>query len=164
MAAAPRFAGKVLFATGGASGLAAATARRFSTEGGRVAVVDLDGDRAEAVASELEGSLGLACDVSDEESVDEAVRAVQDRLGRLDCVLNAAGFAQFTPIEELSLGDWNKNVFAVGVPMVSNEGKVFAFSCFGPVHDMTRARLVSDIGPRLVELRDRVKNALGGRF
>jgi len=73
-----------------------------------VAVVDLDGDRAEAVASELEGSVGLACDVSDEDSVEEAVRAVQDRLGRLDCVLNAAGFAQFTPIEELSLADWNR--------------------------------------------------------
>ena len=61
-----------------------------------------------------------------------------------------------------SLGDWNKNVFAVGVPMISKDGKkVMAFSCFGPIHEMTRARLITDIGPRLVELRDRVKNALG---
>jgi DNA-binding IclR family transcriptional regulator len=61
-----------------------------------------------------------------------------------------------------SLGDWNKNVFAVGVPMLSRDGKkVMAFSCFGPVHEMTRARIITDLGPRLVELRDRVKNALG---
>ena len=38
-----RFEGRVLFATGGGSGIAAATARRFTAEGGRVAVVDLDG-------------------------------------------------------------------------------------------------------------------------
>ena len=61
-----------------------------------------------------------------------------------------------------SFGDWNKNVFAVGVPMLSKDGKkVMAFSCFGPVHEMTRTRLITDIGPRLVELRDRVGNALG---
>lgn len=60
-----------------------------------------------------------------------------------------------------SLGDWNKNVFAVGVPMISKDrSKVMAFSCFGPVHEMTRARIITDLGPRLVELRDRVKHAL----
>ena len=106
--AAERFAGKVLFATGGGSGIGAATVRRFAAEGGRVAVVDLDGARAEAVASELDGSIGLACDVSDETSVTEAVRAAQERLGRIDCVLNSAGFAQFAPLEEYSLADWNR--------------------------------------------------------
>jgi len=61
-----------------------------------------------------------------------------------------------------SLGDWNKAVFAVGVPMLSKDRKkLMAFSCFGPVHEMTRARIITDLGPRLVELRDRVQNALG---
>lgn len=103
-----RFAGKVLLATGGGSGLGAATARRFAAEGGRVAVVDLDGERAEAVASKLAGSIGLACDVADEDSVRETVRAAHEQLGRIDCVLNSAGYAQFVPIEELSLADWNR--------------------------------------------------------
>jgi NAD(P)-dependent dehydrogenase (short-subunit alcohol dehydrogenase family) len=103
-----RFAGKVLFATGGGSGIAAATARRFAAEGGRVAVADLDAERAADVAAELEGSIGLACDVSDENSVQEAVSAAQERLGRIDAVLNAAGFVHFAPIEELSLADWNR--------------------------------------------------------
>src|SRR4029453_7093694 len=35
-------------------------------------------------------------------------RAAERELGRIDCVFNAAGFAQFVPIEELSLADWNR--------------------------------------------------------
>ncbi len=103
-----RFVGKVLLATGAASGLGEATARRFAADGGRVAVLDLDADGAGAVAAELEGSVGLGCDVSDEGSVREAVRAAHERLGRLDGVVNAAGYARFGPAEELSLSDWNR--------------------------------------------------------
>jgi DNA-binding IclR family transcriptional regulator len=63
----------------------------------------------------------------------------------------------------LSLGDWDRNVHAVGVPMPSSDGsKVLALSCFGPPNEMTRVRLVNEIGPRLVELRDRVRHSLGG--
>jgi NAD(P)-dependent dehydrogenase (short-subunit alcohol dehydrogenase family) len=103
-----RFSGKVLLATGGGSGIAAATARRFAAEGGRVAVADLDAGRAAAVASELEGSIATVCDVADERSVQAAVQEAQERLGRIDCVLNAAGFVHFAPIEELSLESWNR--------------------------------------------------------
>jgi NAD(P)-dependent dehydrogenase (short-subunit alcohol dehydrogenase family) len=103
-----RFTGKVLLATGAGSGLAEAVACRFASEGGRVAVVDLDADRAEGVAAELDGSVGLGCDVSDEDAVSGAVSEAHERLGRIDCVVNAAGFAAFTPIEQLSLADWNR--------------------------------------------------------
>jgi DNA-binding IclR family transcriptional regulator len=41
-------------------------------------------------------------------------------------------------------------------------GKILAFSCFGPPNEMTRARLVGEIGPRLVALRDRVARSVGG--
>jgi NAD(P)-dependent dehydrogenase (short-subunit alcohol dehydrogenase family) len=103
-----RFAGKVLFATGGASGIGAATARRFAAEGGRVAVADLDGDRAAEVASALEGSIAIACDVADERSVAAAVGSAHEQLGRIDGVLNSAGIVKFTPLEELSLAEWNR--------------------------------------------------------
>jgi NAD(P)-dependent dehydrogenase (short-subunit alcohol dehydrogenase family) len=105
---ASRFAGKVLFATGAGSGLGAATVRQFAAEGGRVAAVDLDGDRAAAVASELDGAVGLPCDVADEGSVRDAVDEARSQLGRIDCVLNCAGYADFTPLEELSLEAWNR--------------------------------------------------------
>jgi NAD(P)-dependent dehydrogenase (short-subunit alcohol dehydrogenase family) len=103
-----RFEGKVLFATGGASGLAAAVARQFTAEGGRVAVADLDGDRAAAVAAELDGAIGLALDVSDEGAVERGVRDAHDRLGSIDCVFNAAGHAEFGPIEEWSFERWQR--------------------------------------------------------
>ena len=103
-----RFADKVLFATGAGSGLGEATARRFAAEGGRVAAVDLDGGRAAAVASELAAAVALACDVADEGSVRAAVDEARSRLGRIDCVLNCAGFVEFTPLEELSLQAWNR--------------------------------------------------------
>jgi NAD(P)-dependent dehydrogenase (short-subunit alcohol dehydrogenase family) len=95
-------------ATGAGSGLAAATVRQFASEGGRVAVLDLDSASAETVASALDGSIGLACDVADEDAVKGAVRKAHERLGRIDCVVNAAGFAAFAPIEQLSLADWNR--------------------------------------------------------
>ena len=73
-----------------------------------MAVLDLDGERAQAVAAELDGSLGLAVDVADEESVRSAVATTIAELGRIDCVFNAAGHADFGPIEEWSLERWNR--------------------------------------------------------
>jgi len=73
-----------------------------------VAVLDLDGERAQAVAAELDGSIGLAVDVADEESVRLAVATTIAELGRIDCVFNAAGHADFGPIEEWSLERWNR--------------------------------------------------------
>jgi len=64
-----------------------------------------------------------------------------------------------------SLGEWNKEVWAVGTPMVSNDGAhVLAFNVSGPVFAMDRQRLITDIGPRLMALRDRVFAATGGNF
>jgi len=64
-----------------------------------------------------------------------------------------------------SLGDWNKDVYAVSVPMVSNDPlKVLAFSCSLPARMVTRDQLVHEIGPRLKQMRDRVHRALGGVF
>jgi 3-oxoacyl-[acyl-carrier protein] reductase len=105
-----RFDGKVLFVTGAGSGIGAETARRFATEGGRVAAADLDGGAADAVAAELDGSIAFACDVADETSVHEAVAAAHAQLGGIDCVFNSAGIVKFTPIEDLSLDEWNRHL------------------------------------------------------
>lgn len=102
-----RFDGKVLLVTGGASGIGAATARRFAAEGGQVAVLDLSAEAAEAVATEV-GGLGLACNVADEAAVEAAVARVVEHFGRLDCVLNGAGHADFAPLEEWDWARWDK--------------------------------------------------------
>jgi len=109
-----RFTGRVLFATGAGSGLAAATASRYAAEGGRVAIADLDLGRAEALAAQLPGSIALGCDVSEEASVAKAVAETHRQLGRIDGVLNAAGHAIFGSIEETSVAAWNR-IFAVHV-------------------------------------------------
>jgi NAD(P)-dependent dehydrogenase (short-subunit alcohol dehydrogenase family) len=103
-----RFDGQVLLTTGGASGLAAATADRFSGEGGCVAVLDRDLAGAEAVAARCPGSIALAVDVADEASVVAAVAAASDQLGRIDCAFNAAGIADFGPVETWSLERWQR--------------------------------------------------------
>ena len=98
----------MLLVTGAGSGIGAATARRFAEEGGRVAVADLDREAAERVVGELGSGVAVACDVSDEASVDAAVAAAREGLGRIDCVFNCAGFVRFTPLQELSLAEWNR--------------------------------------------------------
>ncbi|WP_182667811.1 IclR family transcriptional regulator [Marilutibacter penaei] len=64
-----------------------------------------------------------------------------------------------------SMGDWNPDVFAIGVPMASADGsRVLAFNCSGRVSVMTREKIIDDFGPRLVALRDKVLEITEGRF
>jgi NAD(P)-dependent dehydrogenase (short-subunit alcohol dehydrogenase family) len=118
-----RFENKVLLATGGASGLAAATARRFTDEGGQVAVLDRDATRAEEVADKLDGAIALGCDVADEAAVVAAVAKVQQHYGAIDAVFNAAGHAEFGPLSEWSFERWTKmlTVHAGGTFLVCRE-------------------------------------------
>ena len=118
-----RFEGKVLFATGGASGLARAVAQRFTAEGGRVAVADLDMSGAKATAAELDGAVALELDVSDEAAVKIAVNAAREQLGSIDCLFNAAGHAEFAPIGDWSFARWQRmmTVHAGGTFLVCRE-------------------------------------------
>jgi NAD(P)-dependent dehydrogenase (short-subunit alcohol dehydrogenase family) len=105
-----RFEGKVLLATGAASGIAAAVARRFAAEGGSVVVVDRDLAGAERVAAELPAALAVGCDVSDEGAVEAAVAATEERFGALHAVVAAAGVVETDPIEDWTLERWNRFV------------------------------------------------------
>ena len=118
-----RFENKILLATGGGSGLAAATATRFTEEGGRVAVVDRDAERAEAVADKLDGAIAFGCDVADEDSVTAVVRKVEQHFGGIDGVFNAAGHAEFGPLSEWSLERWTRmlTVHAGGTFLICRE-------------------------------------------
>lgn len=64
-----------------------------------------------------------------------------------------------------SLGDWNPAIFAVGVPIVSTDGaRILAFNCSGRVSVVTREQIMSDFGPRLVAMRNKVIDLMQGRF
>jgi NAD(P)-dependent dehydrogenase (short-subunit alcohol dehydrogenase family) len=77
---------------GGASGLGAATARLLAERGARVAIVDLDGDRANALAEELGGdALAYKADVTSEADVEAAVAATVEAFGGLRFAASCAG-------------------------------------------------------------------------
>ena len=87
-----RLARHVVLITGGAGAIGAATARAFAAEGAELAVLDIDGDAAAAVAASL-GGIGLTCDVTDPDSVRAAFDAVCATYGGLDIAVSNAGAA-----------------------------------------------------------------------
>lgn len=90
-----RLAGRVILVTGASSGIGAAAARRFAAEGALVAAAARRTDKIAALAAELRAAGGEAvavpCDVTDERSVEAAVREVVRTFGRLDGAFNNAG-------------------------------------------------------------------------
>jgi NAD(P)-dependent dehydrogenase (short-subunit alcohol dehydrogenase family) len=90
-------AGKVFAITGGAGILCGEMARQISDHGAKIAVIDLFGNRAQALADELNArsgeatAAGFACDVTKKNSVEAACTAVMERFGRVDALINGAG-------------------------------------------------------------------------
>ena len=87
-----RLEGKVAVVTGAASGIGAASARRFAAEGAKVVVGDLDADAGRAVAEDVGGSY-FELDVTDAEQVDAMYRHALDTHGGLHVCFNNAGIS-----------------------------------------------------------------------
>jgi 3-hydroxyacyl-CoA dehydrogenase/3-hydroxy-2-methylbutyryl-CoA dehydrogenase len=75
---------------GGASGLGAATARLLAENGARVAIADLDGDKAQSLAGEL-GGVGFKADVTNEAEVQAAVDGAVEAFGSIRFTVSCAG-------------------------------------------------------------------------
>ncbi|MFZ4810071.1 MAG: SDR family NAD(P)-dependent oxidoreductase [Ilumatobacteraceae bacterium] len=90
-------AGRRVLVTGAASGMGRATAHLFADEGAKVAVLDLDGERVQAVVDEIRSAhghdvaIGVVCDVADRNSLARAVDETVAGLGGLDVLINNAG-------------------------------------------------------------------------
>jgi rhamnulose-1-phosphate aldolase/alcohol dehydrogenase len=118
--------GKVALVTGAASGIGKAIAERLAAEGAVVVIADINASR-EALAIELGGpdrATAVACDVSDEASVDEALRAACLAYGGVDIVVNNAGLSQSAPLVETTAESWDRQhrVMARGSFLVSRAG------------------------------------------
>ncbi len=87
-----KLSGHGAIVTGGGSGLGAETARHLAKAGAKVCVLDLDGDKAAAVAAEI-GGLGIACDVADAEAAEAAVTRAREAHGPARVLINCAGIA-----------------------------------------------------------------------
>lgn len=120
-----RFEGKVVWITGGGSGIGKALALAFAKEGAAVAVSGRREDRLQEVVDEIaaQGGSGVAvrCDVTDEASVAEAVQKVVRALGGLDVAVANAGFSVAGRVEKLSAADWRRqlDVNVIGVAMTA---------------------------------------------
>ena len=106
-----KLTGKTAIITGGASGIGSAIAKAFVSQGARVALLDLNLEAAQAGAKELgSNSLAFACNVSDSQSVAEAIAKAHQELGRVDIVVNSAGIVALAPAESLSDKDWSRTL------------------------------------------------------
>lgn len=104
-------AGKTAIVTGAASGMGKAIATLFAQEGASVVLADLNKEAAEQVARELPAGKAhpVQTDVADDQSVAAMVNETVSVFGGIDVLVNCAGVPQaFTPIEELSLEQWDK--------------------------------------------------------
>ncbi len=95
--------------TGGASGIGAATCRRMTDEGARVAVIDRDGAGAEKVAAEIDG-MAYEVDVTDFAALDAAIGDADTKLGGLNAIFNNAGVGNAMPLHEYPLDEWDRIV------------------------------------------------------
>src|SRR6266481_4815467 len=90
-----RLKDKVALVTGGASGFGAEIVRSFAQEGAKVVILDLNGEGAAKVAKDAGASvLAIAGDVTTRVDVDKAIGKTTDSFGRLDVVVNNAGWTQ----------------------------------------------------------------------
>jgi meso-butanediol dehydrogenase/(S,S)-butanediol dehydrogenase/diacetyl reductase len=105
-----RLADKTAIVTGGGSGIGHAIATRFAAEGATVVVADVVAERAEAVAAELEGSLAVHADITSTDDVERLVREVTEAQGRIDVLVNNAGFGGADGVLEIDEEAWDFEV------------------------------------------------------
>jgi NAD(P)-dependent dehydrogenase (short-subunit alcohol dehydrogenase family) len=118
--------GKVILVTGASSGIGRELARILSRRGGRLALLARNAKALEDLAAELAGTgveasappppggvpeaLPVPADVTDRAAVEEAVRTVLSRFGRIDVLVNCAGLGYFGPIETMPMEDLDRVV------------------------------------------------------
>ena len=114
------FENKVVLITGAAGGIGIAAARKFAAEGAKLALVDLSREALEKAASDLEGALLVAADVSKEEDVKAYVDQTVEAFGRIDVFVNNAGInGDFKPITEQTRENYAKvlDINVIGVAL-----------------------------------------------
>ncbi len=97
---------KVAIVTGSARGIGRATAELLSSQGAKVVINDLDGDAARQAASEIGGETAVfAGDLTKGDAPDQLVQTAIDSWGKLDIIVNNAGYTLDAPVHKMS-DDW----------------------------------------------------------
>ncbi len=113
-----RLEGQTAWISGGASGIAEATARLFAAEGARVAIVDVRAEAGRLTESAIRKKGGEAffieCDVSKEEQIQSSIEQTASRFGGLHILVNGVGIVHVKRLHEYSLAEWDQ-LMAVNV-------------------------------------------------
>ena len=110
-----RLEGKTALITGAARGIGLSFAETYVAEGARVAIADIDIDRARTAAEQIgEAAIAVELDVTRQESIDAAVAETAERLGRIDILINNAAIFSAAPIVEIDRRDYER-VFSINV-------------------------------------------------
>jgi NAD(P)-dependent dehydrogenase (short-subunit alcohol dehydrogenase family) len=104
-----RFADKVALVIGGNSGIGRAAAVAFGAEGAKVVITGRDPKTLAEVAAQVgAGTLAIRSDVADMASLDEVMRQVREKHGRIDALFVNAGIGTFAPIPEITPERWDE--------------------------------------------------------
>ena len=110
-----RLKDKSALITGSARGIGKSFAEAYVREGARVAIADIDFDRAKSSAEEIgSGAYAVELDVTDLASIQTAVDRVVDETGGLDILVNNAAIFDLAPITEITKQSYDR-VFAINV-------------------------------------------------
>jgi NAD(P)-dependent dehydrogenase (short-subunit alcohol dehydrogenase family) len=118
---------KVAIITGGASGIGAATAKLFVSEGAKVVLVDLNEEKGKAFEAELKAlnaeALFVKANITSEEDVANIFKQTIEAFGKVDVVFNNAGIGRVQPSHDLEYSEWRNtvNVDLDGVFLVARE-------------------------------------------
>ncbi|PBQ22032.1 sorbitol dehydrogenase [Pseudomonas congelans] len=110
-----RLEGKSALITGSARGIGRAFAQAYVNEGARVAIADIDLQRAQATATELgPHAYAVRMDVTDQSSIDQAIAAVVAQTGKLDILINNAALFDLAPIVDITRDSYER-LFSINV-------------------------------------------------
>ncbi|MGU3409428.1 SDR family NAD(P)-dependent oxidoreductase [Microbacterium sp. M1A1_1b] len=99
--------GSTALVTGGASGIGLAIVESFVAAGAQVVAADRDAEGLRALAHRLDVRT-VVLDVTDEDQVEAVVTAIDDEFGGIQVLVNAAGVLSQSPLEALTVADWNR--------------------------------------------------------
>ena len=110
-----RLAGKNALITGAARGIGRSFAAAYAKEGAKVAIGDIDIERAQHTASAIgNGAIAIEMDITQQSSIDHAVHTTSEQFGQIDILINNAAIFTAAPIVEIERDDFQK-VFDINV-------------------------------------------------